>query len=141
MSWNPFSCGKIELQAASAQEAEKEKGMGEDLQHKYPKENLPFSLWGVKEQIGQGLRCQGYLKCFLLTFSHFGHAALQFIELSNLHFSLDALQHPAGWYTHNRHVGVRGSHFTNRGGEFVQGQMLREKIKTQVSGVPGWFSR
>lgn len=59
--WNPFLCGKIEFQAEAAQEGEEEKGMGEDLQHKSPKENLPFFLWGVGWQTGQGLRCQRYL--------------------------------------------------------------------------------
>lgn len=41
--------------------------MGKDLQHKYPKENLLFSLWGVECQIGQGLRCQGTYVLFSLS--------------------------------------------------------------------------
>lgn len=64
--------------------------MGKDLQCKFPKENPPFYLWETEWQIAQELRCQGRL-CFLLTFSHFGHAALQFTKLSNLHFSFDSL--------------------------------------------------
>lgn len=105
--------------------------MGEDLQHKSPKENLPFFLWGVGWQTGQGLRCQRYLQCFILTFSHFGHAALQFTKLSNLHFSFDSLRHPAGLVYTQETCGGAGkqSNFTNTEVEIVQGQMLREKRK------------
>lgn len=47
--WNPFPCGKIELQVESAQEEEK-KGMEEDLQHKFPKQTFPFPFgeWSSK---------------------------------------------------------------------------------------------
>lgn len=117
--------------------------MGEDLQHKSPKENLPFFLWGVGWQTGQGLRCQRYLQCFILTFSHFGHAALQFTKLSNLHFSFDSVRHPAGLVYTQETCGGAGkqSNFTNTEAEIVQGQMLREKRKKPGFPTPTQLSR
>lgn len=41
--WNPYPYGKIELQVEPVEKGE-EKGMGEDLQHKFPKKNLPFTV-------------------------------------------------------------------------------------------------
>lgn len=127
--WDPFPSEKIELWVGPT---EGQKDMGKDLQCRFPKENPPLYLRGTEWQIGQGLRCKEHL-CFLYFLSFRSccftiHKAFQLAFL--IWFSITSCMVTV----HTIDVGCgEHSNFTNRIMEIVQGQMLREKVKTHDS--------